>query len=63
MGSAPETTLGPHVFGVNYFSNNKDNPYVGILKDSSRKGKDIITHWHTSCGNQLPNKLDTIKNV
>jgi hypothetical protein len=22
MGSAPDTTLGPHVFGANYFSNN-----------------------------------------
>jgi hypothetical protein len=27
MDSAPDTTLGPHVFGANYFSKKDDNPH------------------------------------
>jgi hypothetical protein len=38
MGSAPDTTLGPHVFGVNYFSNSTHSLFLFLGK----KKKNVI---------------------
>jgi hypothetical protein len=53
MGSAPDTTLGPHVFGANYFFNNLQHewPCSGFEKRTVwlKKGRNVRIVLQQGC--------------